>query len=44
MEAELLLTTLITRLPDLQLATEPGNIVWQKDVLIRGPVALPVTW
>ncbi|GGU66358.1 cytochrome P450 [Streptomyces lavendofoliae] len=44
MEAELLLTTLLTRLPDLRLATDPANVPWQKDVLIRGPVALPVTW
>ncbi|MDN3293420.1 cytochrome P450 [Streptomyces ficellus] len=44
MEAELLLTTLITRLPDLRLATAPENVPWQTDVLIRGPVALPVTW
>lgn len=44
MEAELLLTTLITRLPGLRLAIDPGEVVWQKDVLIRGPVALPVTW
>jgi cytochrome P450 len=44
MEAELLLTTLITRLPHLRLAIDPGNVPWQKNVLIRGPVALPVTW
>ncbi len=44
MEAELLLTTLITRLPGLRLAIDPGKVVWQKDALIRGPVALPVTW
>ncbi|WP_406179764.1 cytochrome P450 [Streptomyces sp. NBC_01006] len=44
MEAEMLLTTLITRLPDLRLAIDPGHVAWQRDVLIRGPVALPVTW
>ncbi|MCX5196075.1 cytochrome P450 [Streptomyces sp. NBC_00249] len=44
MEAELLLTTLLTRLPNLRLATDPRHMPWQKDVLIRGPVALPVTW
>ncbi|MFV0131665.1 cytochrome P450 [Streptomyces sp. HMX112] len=44
LEAELLLTTLLTRLPDLRLATDPSNVPWQKDVLIRGPEALPVTW
>jgi cytochrome P450 len=35
MEAELLLTALVERLPDLRLAVEPGEVVWQKDVLIR---------
>ncbi|MFJ8802880.1 cytochrome P450 [Streptomyces sp. NPDC102487] len=44
LEAELLLTTLVERLPDLRLAVDPGEVVWQKDVLIRGPVGLPVTW
>ncbi|MFE0733919.1 cytochrome P450 [Streptomyces sp. NPDC058855] len=44
LEAELLLTTLIDRLPDLRLAVDPGEVVWQRDVLIRGPVGLPVTW
>ncbi|MDJ1135470.1 cytochrome P450 [Streptomyces iconiensis] len=44
MEAEVLLTTLITRLPDLRLAIDPAHVPWQKDVLIRGPVELPVTW
>ena len=44
LEAELLLTTLIERLPDLRLAVDPGEVIWQKDVLIRGPVGLPVTW
>ncbi|WP_314615281.1 cytochrome P450 [Streptomyces stackebrandtii] len=44
LEAELLLTTLIERLPDLRLAVDPGEVVWQRNVLIRGPVGLPVTW
>ncbi|MEV0125791.1 cytochrome P450 [Streptomyces sp. NPDC050703] len=44
LEAELLLTTLLARLPDLRLAVDPANVPWQKDVLIRGPVTLPVTW
>ncbi len=44
MEAELLLTTLLTHLPDLRLAVAPENVPWQKDVLIRGPVTLPVAW
>ncbi|MDF3142042.1 MULTISPECIES: cytochrome P450 [unclassified Streptomyces] len=44
MEAELLLTTLVTRLPELTLAVPAGQVPWQTDVLIRGPVELPVTW
>ncbi|WP_369167215.1 cytochrome P450 [Streptomyces sp. R28] len=44
MEAELLLTTLVTRLPELTLAVPAGQVLWQTDVLIRGPVELPVTW
>ncbi|MFE6199247.1 cytochrome P450 [Streptomyces sp. NPDC057838] len=44
LEAELLLTTLITRLPGLRLAVDPHEVVWQKNVLIRGPLSLPVTW
>ncbi|MEV3970217.1 cytochrome P450 [Streptomyces sp. NPDC050698] len=44
LQAELLLTTLITRLPSLRLATDPQDVVWQKDVLIRGPLSLPVAW
>lgn len=42
LEAELLLTTLVERLPDLRLAVDPGEVIWQKNVLIRGPVGLPV--
>ncbi|MFI8320665.1 cytochrome P450 [Streptomyces sp. NPDC085529] len=44
LEAELLLSTLVERLPDLRLAVDAGEVEWQKDVLIRGPVGLPVTW
>jgi cytochrome P450 len=44
LEAEVLLTTLITRLPGLRLAIDPHDVVWQKDVLVRGPLSLPVTW
>ncbi|MFC8956068.1 cytochrome P450 [Streptomyces sp. NPDC057101] len=44
LEAELLLTTLVERLPDLRLAVDPGEVIWQRNVLIRGPVGLPVTW
>ncbi|MGW1867774.1 cytochrome P450 [Streptomyces mauvecolor] len=44
MESEVLLSTLINRLPDLRLALPPEQVRWQTDVLIRGPVDLPVTW
>ncbi|MFD9634403.1 cytochrome P450 [Streptomyces violascens] len=44
MESEVLLSTLINRLPDLRLALPPEQVRWQTNVLIRGPVDLPVTW
>lgn len=44
MEAEVLLAALLIRLPDLALAVPAGETEWQRKVLIRGPVSLPVTW
>ncbi|MFI1970636.1 cytochrome P450 [Streptomyces cinnamoneus] len=44
MESELLLSTLIERLPGLRLAVPADRIQWQTEILIRGPVALPVAW
>lgn len=44
MEAEVLLSTLISRFPAMRLAVPPDEMNWQTDVLIRGPVDLPVTW
>ncbi|WP_329394702.1 cytochrome P450 [Streptomyces melanogenes] len=44
MEAEVVLSTLISRFPAMRLAVPPGEMNWQTDVLIRGPVDLPVTW
>ncbi|MET9858469.1 cytochrome P450 [Streptomyces smyrnaeus] len=44
MEAEVLLSTLLRRLPGLRLAVPAQEIAWQRSVLIRGPVGLPVTW
>ncbi|MFD7165398.1 cytochrome P450 [Streptomyces violascens] len=44
MESEVLLSTLLNRLPDLRLALPPEQVRWQTNVLIRGPVDLPVTW
>ncbi|MBO8186895.1 cytochrome P450 [Streptomyces spirodelae] len=44
MEAEVLLSTLLRRLPGLRLAVPGEEVAWQRSVLIRGPVGLPVTW
>ncbi|MEH6373482.1 cytochrome P450 [Streptomyces sp. KLMMK] len=44
MESELLLATLARRLPTMRLATPRTEVRWQTEVLIRGPVDLPVTW
>jgi biflaviolin synthase len=44
MESELLLSHLVTRYPDLALAVRPEQVRWQRDVVIRGPVDLPVRW
>ncbi|MFK8906731.1 cytochrome P450 [Streptomyces sp. YS-3] len=44
MEAEILVNTLTGRFPTMRLAVPSENVAWQTDVLIRGPVDLPVTW
>ncbi|MFD5558705.1 cytochrome P450 [Streptomyces sp. NPDC127068] len=44
MEAELMVSTLVDRLPGLRLAVPPQEVPWRKGALIRGPEALPVTW
>ncbi|MBO8194040.1 cytochrome P450 [Streptomyces oryzae] len=44
MEAEVLLSTLLRRLPTLRLAVPAEEVAWQQHVLIRGPVGLPVEW
>ncbi|MGI5348905.1 cytochrome P450 [Streptomyces sp. CA-250714] len=44
MEAEVLLSTLLNRLPGLRLAVPREEVSWQQQVLIRGPVGLPVSW
>ncbi|WP_445399407.1 cytochrome P450 [Streptomyces sp. LE64] len=44
MEAELMVSTLVDRLPGLRLAVPPDEVPWRKGALIRGPEALPVTW
>lgn len=44
LELNVLLTTLVRRLPDLRLATPPEEIEWRGGGLMRGVAALPVTW
>ncbi|THA46494.1 cytochrome P450 [Streptomyces sp. A1136] len=44
MESEVLLSTLISRLPGLRLTVPAQQVRWQTDVLIRGPVDLPVAY
>ncbi|MGX2998526.1 cytochrome P450 [Streptomyces sp. JNUCC 64] len=44
MEAELMVSTLVDRVPGLRLAVPPEEVPWRKGALIRGPEALPVTW
>lgn len=44
MESEVLLSTLVRRLPTIRLAIPQTRVRWQTEVLIRGPVDLPVTW
>ncbi|MEW2415542.1 cytochrome P450 [Streptomyces sp. NPDC046866] len=44
MEAEILLTSLWERFPDLRLAVPPAELRWRRGALIRGPEALPVQW
>ncbi|WP_424892154.1 cytochrome P450 [Streptomyces sp. XH2] len=44
LESEIILTSLITRFPDLRLAEPVEKIRWQRSALIRGPEHLPVVW
>ncbi|MEV7795479.1 cytochrome P450 [Streptomyces sp. NPDC087512] len=44
MEAELLVGTLVDRVPGLRAAVPPEDVPFKKGTLIRGPEALPVTW
>jgi cytochrome P450 len=44
MELQVAIGTLIDRIPDLQLAVDADDIRWKSGPLLRGPVALPVTW
>ncbi|MEU3483491.1 cytochrome P450 [Streptomyces sp. NPDC033754] len=44
MEAEVMLSTLLTRFPELATAVEPERIARRRGTVNRGPVSLPVTW
>ncbi|MCW5251129.1 cytochrome P450 [Streptomyces sp. SHP 1-2] len=44
LEAELLVDTLLERVPGMRLAVPPEEVPFKRGALIRGPEALPVTW
>ncbi|MEV7990872.1 cytochrome P450 [Streptomyces sp. NPDC086077] len=44
LESELLVDALLDRVPGLRLAVPPEEVPFRKGALIRGPLALPVTW
>ncbi|MGW7408878.1 cytochrome P450 [Streptomyces sp. NPDC054833] len=44
LESELLVDTLLDRVPGLRPAVPPDQVPFKKGALIRGPEALPVTW
>ncbi|MFJ3305031.1 cytochrome P450 [Streptomyces sp. NPDC086549] len=41
---ELLVDTVLARLPGLRLAVPPDEVPWRRKTMIRGPQTLPVTW
>ncbi|MDH6222676.1 cytochrome P450 [Streptomyces pseudovenezuelae] len=44
LQTELLVGTLLDRLPGLRLAVPSDEVVWRRRTMIRGPQNLPVTW
>ncbi|QWB21737.1 MULTISPECIES: cytochrome P450 [Streptomyces] len=44
LQTELLLATLLDRLPDLRLAVPADQVEWRRRTMIRGPRTLPCTW
>ena len=44
LEQELLVNTLLDRIPTLRLSVSEDEVPWRRGALIRGPEALPVTW
>ncbi|MEV6957707.1 cytochrome P450 [Streptomyces sp. NPDC051207] len=44
LQTELLVTTLLDRLPGLRLAVPPEQVPWRHRTMIRGPRSLPCAW
>jgi biflaviolin synthase len=44
MQLDVLLPSLLSRLPGLRLACAPEEVPWHRGTLNRGPVSLPATW
>ncbi|WAZ25504.1 cytochrome P450 [Streptomyces cinnabarinus] len=44
LQTELLLGTLLERLPGLRLAVAPEDVPWRRRTMIRGPQSLPCAW
>ncbi|RII14708.1 Cytochrome P450-SU1 [Streptomyces sp. YIM 130001] len=44
MQIDLVVDTLVDRLPGLRLAVPAEQVPWRRNALIRGPESLPVTW
>ncbi|WP_251095131.1 cytochrome P450 [Streptomyces sp. Caat 7-52] len=44
MEAEIMISSVLTRFPGIRLAVPPREVEFQRRGLIRGPRTLPVTW
>ncbi|MFD5286400.1 cytochrome P450 [Streptomyces rubrogriseus] len=44
MQTELLVDTLLERLPGLRLAVPAEQVAWRRKTMIRGPRTLPCTW
>ncbi|WP_192340067.1 cytochrome P450 [Streptomyces sp. VITNK9] len=44
MQTELLVDTLLERLPGLRLAVRPEEVRWRRRTMIRGPRTLPCAW
>ncbi|MER7571295.1 cytochrome P450 [Streptomyces sp. NPDC126514] len=44
LQTELLVGTVLDRLPGLRLTVAPEEVVWRRRTMIRGPQSLPCTW